>query len=106
MIRGTTPTHLFSDIPVLSTDIKQIWVSYLQNGTLVLTKDIDQVTITDDTETETSTVAVTLSQEETLLFSSGNAIVQLRILLLDDSALASEEMVLDVRRVIKNGKIE
>ena len=75
MIRGTTPTHLFSDIPVLSADIKQIWVSYLQNGTLVLTKDIDQVTITDDTETETSTVAVTLSQEETLLFSSGNAIV-------------------------------
>lgn len=106
MIRGTTPKHLFSELPFAADDVKQIWITYFQNGKDVLTKDITSVELTDDPESETSTAAVQLSQQDTLLFTGGSATIQLRVLLNDDTALASNEVVIDVGRIIKNGPIE
>ena len=106
MIRGTTPTHVFCKLPITSDKIKQLWVSYFQNGEEVLTKDISSATFTDDPEEETCILEVTLSQEDTLLFDYGNASVQLRLLLVDDTALASDEVPLCVKRIIKDGVID
>ena len=106
MIRGTTPTHVFSKLPVLSTEVAEIWISYLQGGKEILTKAKADVTFEDNVEEQTSTASVKLSQAETLLFTSGPASVQVRILLTDDTALASDEVPLTVKRIIKNGEIE
>lgn len=106
MIRGTTPTHTFSKLPVLSTEIDEIWISYLQNGRAILNKDISAVTFEDNIEEETCTATVKLTQDETLLFTSGAASVQVRLLLKDGTAFASDEVPLFVKRIIKDGKIE
>ena len=92
MIRGTTPTHVFNKLPVLSNEIKEIWITYLQHGKEILTKDITEVSFVDDPEEDTCIAEVTLSQEDTLLFGYGPATVQMRVLLIDDTALASDEV--------------
>lgn len=106
MIRGTTPTHVFSKLPVLADEIQEIWITYLQGGKPILTKEKDSVTFEDDTEEQTCTATVKLTQEETLAFTSGPASVQVRLLLTDDTALASDEVPLIVKRIIHDGKIE
>jgi hypothetical protein len=106
MIRGTTPTHVFSKLPVLSVNIQEIWITYLQGGKTVLTRDKSTVTFTDDVAEETCTATIKLTQEETLSFTSGPASVQLRLLLTDDTAFASDEVPLTVKRIIHDGKIE
>lgn len=105
MIRGTTPTHVFTKLPVLSTDIEEIWISYFQGGREVLTKDKTATEFIDDPEEETSILEVHLTQEDTLLFKYGPATVQLRILLTDSTALASDEVPIMVKRIIKDGII-
>lgn len=105
MLRGTTPTHVFSKLPVTSDNIVSMWVSYFQNGEEVLTKEKDSVTFTDDFEEETCIAEVHLTQEDTLLFDYGNASVQVRLLLSDDTALASDEVPICVKRIIKDGII-
>lgn len=72
----------------------------------MLTKDISDVTFIDDVEEDTCILQVTLSQAETLKFNYGPASVQLRILLNDDTALASDEVPIVIKRIIKNGIIE
>lgn len=106
MIRGTTPTHVFAKLPVLSTDVDEVWVSYFQNGREILTKDKTAAEFIDDTAEDTSILEVHLTQEDTLLFKYGPASVQLRILLMDGTALASDEVPLTVKRIIKDGVIE
>ena len=106
MIRGTTPTHVFTKLPVTSADIKEVWASYFQNGREVLTKDKTSAEFIDDTAEDTSILEIHLTQEDTLLFKCGQASVQLRILLMDDTALASDEVPIVVKRIIKDGIIE
>lgn len=106
MIRGTTPTHVFSKLPVLSSEIQEIWITYLQGGKSVLTKEKDSITFADNVQEETCTATVKLTQDETLAFTSGTASVQVRLLLTDDTALASDEVALTVKRIIHDGKIE
>lgn len=105
MVRGTTPTHIFSKLPVLSEEISEIWISYLQGGKALLTKDISAVHFEDDNDEGTCTASVTLSQEETLSFTPGPATVQVRLLLIDGTACASDEVRLLVKRIVKDGKI-
>lgn len=105
MIRGTTPTHVFTKLPVLSTDVDEVWISYFQNGREVLTKDKTAAEFIDDPEEDTSILEVHLEQEDTLLFKYGPASVQLRVLLTDGTALASDEVPIMVKRIIKDGII-
>ena len=105
MVRGTTPTHVFSKLPVMRNEIQEIWITYLQGGKPILTKDINDVTFEDDTVEQTCTATVKLTQEDTLAFTSGPASVQVRLLLTDDTALASDEVPLTVKRIIHDGKI-
>lgn len=105
MIRGTTPTHVFAKLPVTSDKIAQLWVSYFQNGKEILMKDLTSATFSDDPEEDTCIAEIHLTQEDTLLFKQGMTTVQLRLLLTDETALASDEVPLPVRRVIKDGVI-
>lgn len=105
MIRGTTPTHVFTKLPVLSTEIKEVWITYLQRGREVLTKTIADAEFIDNPEEDTTILQVTLSQEDTLKFNYGPATVQLRVLLIDNTALASDEVPIEVKRIIKDGVI-
>lgn len=50
--RGTTPYHSFI-LPLSSSDIAEIYVTYLQNGEIILEKDKTQIDLVDiNTETE------------------------------------------------------
>ena len=114
MIRGTTPTHVFNvDIPL--DNIAVLYVTYKQGKDIVLEKTLDDVEI----NAEEKTISVTLSQEDTLKFKNTNFSwlnpnqnkkdmmiqCQLRIKYNDDSALASNIMLLDVYDILKDGEI-
>lgn len=105
MIRGTTPIHVFAKLPVLSDEISEVWITYLQHGKEILTKDISSVEFIDDPEEENCIAEVAFSQEDTLLFGSGPATVQMRLLLNDGTALATDEVPIQVKRILKDGII-
>lgn len=108
MRRGTTPTINLT-LDVVSTDIATAWITIAQEGHIVIDKDLDSegVTIEDVTE-EGSTHAVihiTFSQEDTLALVPGPLELQVRALMDDDKAVASNIFKLTVSRILKDGVI-
>lgn len=75
MRRGTTPTHTF-EIPISPDDIKEIEITYQQNRKNILQKYKSDCVLGENL------VSVTLTQEETFLFSE-NEIVKIQIRFLD-----------------------
>ncbi len=106
LIRGTTPTHIFPAVPFLSEHIKQVYITYFQNGSELFTKTKDDCAFENEESMDTCDISVTLSQEETLSFSTGRAALQMRILDINGSAYASEEQQFEVQRVIHDGRIQ
>ena len=124
IIRGTTPYHNFI-LPILVKDIKAIYVTYLQNGQVVLDKTGDDVTITDlvdlfenasmeefsEEELNSSQLTVHLTQEDTLKFhfypaaKKNIAVIQIRILTTDDEAFASMPINERIFGVLHDGVI-
>ncbi len=115
IIRGTTPYHNFI-LPILVEDIKAIYVTYLQNEEVILNKsliegeesdssefvlanlrDLENASMEQLTEEERNSCQLTLhlSQEDTLAFHfypaarKNIAVIQIRILTVDDEAFAS-----------------
>lgn len=83
MIRGTTPTHVYT-LPLDTADIKKIRIIYKQVG-----RELVQKT-EDDCELSGNTATVKLTQQETLMFNSGaNVEIQVRVLTTGNDALAS-----------------
>ncbi len=120
IIRGTTPYHSFV-VPMAPEQIRNVYVSYSQNGELILDKtkaDLEIVPIILDTDTEEegeikeSQIGLHLSQEDTLGFKfypaaeKNIAVIQLRILDVDNEAYASEPITERISEVIKDGVIE
>ena len=100
MVRGTTPTHIFT-IPISVEDVKKVRVIYAQNDTKLFCKE------TEDCVLKENTVSVKLTQEETLLFDCKNCVeIQLRVLTNDDVALASFPMQVGVSRCLEDEVIE
>jgi len=124
IIRGTTPYHNFI-LPILAKDIKAIYVTYLQNGQVVLDKTGEDVTITDlvdlfenasmeefsEEELNSSQLTVHLTQEDTLKFhfypaaKKNIAVIQIRILTTDDEAFASMPINERIFGVLHDGVI-
>lgn len=104
IVRGTTP-EIICTIPeeIELTNAKEIWVSIGQSG-----KVINKTLSNNDVIINEHTLLLRLTQEETLSLSSFiDANIDIRILLNDDTALASiNKGVIDVRNVIKGGVIE
>lgn len=99
MIRGTTPTHTFkTDISLL--DCTVVYLTYKQNGSKIVEKTKEDLTITEDQ------VVVTLSQKETLGFEEGVTVeIQFRVGFADGSRAASNIMSAPVKRILKDGII-
>lgn len=100
MIQGSTPLHTFV-LPFSTELIQSVRVTYEQKKKVVLSKE------TKDVAMEGNTVALRLSQEETLLFDSLVPVrIQLHILTSGGDALPSKPKTVPVyvlldRRVIE-----
>ncbi len=101
MIRGTTPTLIFKT-PYTAEQIELGYVTFSRKGIVFM--DIpfsDERVHIDD-----NSISVTFTQEDTLRFNSRAVYtVQLRILLEDNLAVASNIMTMPVDSILKNGII-
>lgn len=98
MIRGTTPTitmKLPSNVAV--SNVTSAKVSIEQSGKEKITKNIPDIT----KDTEANTLAVKLTQEETLSLSArSNALVQLKVKTAEGTVFASLPMPMVVTDII------
>ena len=100
MRRGTTPTHIFKTSIDL-TDAEVIFITYYQNKKIVLEKtkdDLDELTAEG--------LKVTLSQTDTLMFSTnGQVEIQIRARFPDDKAVACQVIRTSAQVILKQGVI-
>lgn len=100
MIRGTTPTHIFT-LPFDTSPINKIRVLYSQKSNVLLTKDETECVA------ESNSIKTTLTQEETFLFDAKIPVeIQLRILTKDGNALASVVTTVGVSRLLETEVFE
>ena len=87
MFRATTPTHIFT-LPFDTDQIKEVRITYQQNGETVLEKTETDCTMVGED------IKVTLTQQETLLFDAGSrdnrVSIQLRVLTKTGQVMASK----------------
>lgn len=104
IIRGTTPTISINilDEDINFEDISVIWINIAQNGKDVVDKATEDIEY-DETYNQ---ILVHLSQTDTLKLNPGSGLLQLRILLNDDTALASKPIKFNVVGVLKEGYIK
>ena len=100
MRRGTTPALTLT----VDYDITE-WTVYvtLRNGGNVLTLTNDALTMSY--ANQKTTIALALTQEQTLAFSVGTCEVQVRAIH-DGTAIATNIEKLDVKRILKDGVID
>jgi len=100
MRRGTTPAITLT----VDYDITA-WTVYvtLRNGGNVLTLTNDALTMTY--QNQKTTIALALTQEQTLAFAVGSCEVQVRAIH-DGTAIATNIEKLDVKRILKDGVID
>lgn len=79
MRRGTTSNQTFT-LPFVLANPAKIKLTYKQYGCMMLEKDLEDLTLTVNQETEKTQISLQLSEKETLMFYPGYANVQLRIL--------------------------
>lgn len=98
MRRGTTPSYL---LRIVGDDISEfkIVVTIEQEGRLFnLTGD--RLDVNFDDETGDTLILFTLTQEETLNFKTGSAAVQVRAINTDGYAVASNDGVISIRKIL------
>lgn len=101
MYRGTTPTlYLELDTELDLSNVVEMWVTF-KSPTIELTKSLSEVIF----DSETNTITVTLSQEETLKLFNGKADVQVRLKTSDDLAYATDIVDVEIGRILKEGVI-
>lgn len=101
MFRGTTPTiflDLETELPL--DDLAELWVTF-KSPMVELTKDLSEVRV----NSETKTVVVSLTQEETLKLFNGVCDVQVRFRTTNNLAYASTIEKVNVERILKEGVI-
>lgn len=96
MIRGTTPTHVYT-LPIDTSLIDKIKITYAQKGEIVLTKEKDDCTFAGNT------VTTELTQEETFKFDASLVQIQIRVLTLGGEALASHIRTVPCADVLEEG---
>lgn len=109
MVRGGTHRHNFY-IPFDAAQIEKIFVSYSQNGEVVLEKSTDDCVF----NSTKNCLQVDLSQEDTLSFSAPGiittperslVIIQLRVLLANGHSYVSAPIKERLFDVLKGGQI-
>ena len=103
MIKGTTP-RLHFNLPIDTALIKaaEIVLQYVDNG-----KTVNIERALGDCEVGENSISTVLTQEETLsLPAPATAKVQLRVLLIDDTSLATLPFDVKVKQLLKESVIE
>ena len=86
MIRGTTPTHIFT-IPFEVEVVEKVRIIYAQRGAVKFVKTEADCTM------EGKTITAQLTQEDTLSLVDGSCVdIQVRVLTTDGEAFASQPM--------------
>ena len=99
MRRGTTPTHYFKT-KVDLTGASEIFITYAQEDKKVVEKSINDITI------EPEQLTVTLSQTDTLAFSTiGEVEIQCAAKMPPDTVLRSKIIRRPVGKILKEGVI-
>ena len=97
--RGTTPTQNFI-FPFDCSDITVLSIAYAQNGTVLFTKNLEDVFIQENT------ISVTLTEDETLMFNDKQGLeIQLRWVI-GDNKQASNIIRTDVGRILEDGVLK
>ena len=104
IIRGTTPTIEITITSELDlTTVTQVWVYIAQQNKVKIDKLISDVSF----DPENSKISVLLSQDDTLgLKADIDTLFQIRLLLNDGTALATNASKVKVIEVYKDGVIE
>lgn len=98
MYRGTTPTNVFrTDVDLENASV--LFVSYKQNGKVVLEKSLEDVNV------KKTLVTINLTQKETLLFQDGIVTIQIRAKFPDNTAIASNLIRTTAEEIVKDGEI-
>jgi hypothetical protein len=88
VIRGTTPTHEF-ELPYPIALVDDIRVVYGQNKKAIIVKTINDCTLTE------GQISISLTQEETFLFSASKKVeIELRIKLANGKVVRTEEPII------------
>lgn len=97
MRRGSTPTNTFD----LDIDLRDatVYISYEQDGAVVIEKTGDALTVSEDK------IVLTLTQEDTLKFRPGTVLIQIRYVFPNGVADASDIIQTSFGRIIKDGVI-
>lgn len=99
LFRGTTPRLEFT-LPFDVSQLSEAYVTFSQDGTIVIDKALDMC------EATYKTLSVKLTQEETLKLRCGRKTeIQIRARLISGDAVASNIIQTDVERIIKDGVI-
>ena len=101
MIRGTTPTLMFTT-PYTADQVTSGYITFTMRGYVVLDIPVsdDSVVISDNA------ISLTLTQQQTLSFQSkATSLVQLRLVLDDGSAVASNIIKITIGDILKDGEI-
>lgn len=103
MYQGTTPSLIFKlkDATLDLNTASEIWVT-LKLSPYIKTFDITRCAL----DNEKKTITISLTQEETLELPVSKVESQIRILLGNGKALATNIVKIDVNRILKGGVIE
>lgn len=104
MIRGTTPSLKIS-LDYKRTDLAVVWITISQDGRPIINKDLDDEGVEIIDTEDGSQITLTLTQEDTLALTTGPAELQVRALMVDDTAAASNIARLSVTRILRDGVI-
>jgi hypothetical protein len=102
LIRGTTPTIIITvQTEIDLHQVAEVWIYISQQNKVRVDKQLEDVTFDYDHRK----MSVTLTQNDTLALKEGDALFQIRLLLLDGTALATLASKVDVKPVYKPGVI-
>lgn len=104
MYRGTTPNQIFK-LDFLLENVDKLYISYSQNGEVVIEKELADLTITTDEITGFSVISFLMSQDDSLLFIDEDILIQIRIKFVDTTAIASEIIRTHINDILKDGEI-
>lgn len=96
MIRGTTPTHIFT-IPIDTSLIKEVRVAYAQDDVALVIKTTEDCSLAD------KTITTTLTQEDTFTFDCRKPVqIQLRVLTTGGKVFNSLVEIVGVSKCLSN----
>ena len=101
MRRYTTPKHIYN-LPFSTSLIDKLRIVYAQNETIILSKEVTECQLEDNT------VTLTLTQEETALFDCKKQFteIQMHILTTSGQSLVSRPLKVSVEKCLDEGVLE